>query len=199
MKTTLINKLVAGSVLGLILVVPQSHAFLPTVTSLENQAKKIIMKERASNYKVKTKDDQNSCAQFAGTWKGTCEENGTKRESEFKLEQTACSSIASISKDESGNQQRTTIDLTGMGIKSETQSGVFFSLSYALAGKWNSDKQVITVDGSALVNSPFMSSLQKMDFSIQMMKDGNDLVTFNKSTGNSDGDHDTSCRYQLVK
>jgi hypothetical protein len=136
-----------------------------------------------------------TCARLAGTWKGTCQKEGETKESVIKIQQSGCEQLTLIMTADDGSIDRTEIDLTG-GSETKSRSSFGMSMNMSVAAAWSTDKQVVQVSAVILANSTFLNRPMKADATAQIMKDGDDLVTFFESKGDVSEPGKESCRYK---
>ncbi len=169
----------------------QAHA-LNLMSTFQKMAHKKMESTQTHLVKIQ-KGGDNQCEQFQGEWKGTCTENGKTEEDTFFIEQNACTSI-SLGTTPSEAQE---YDLTGVGINSGSNAGIFNSQSQNMAAQWSPDRKTIRIVGNTLMNSPLISKPLTFTASGQITMDGGQLVTTLHSSGDDSGD--VNCRYSKVK
>ncbi|MBK7961743.1 MAG: hypothetical protein IPK04_11435 [Bdellovibrionales bacterium] len=179
------------AVVGVFQCVSLSASAFFSVQNLETSIKRIIQNGASSKTKVSGPD----CANLAGKWTGTCENNGERTKEAILVEQYKCQQLVVVTSLPSEDSHRTTFDLTGVGLGSQSTTTANSSVGQMVAAKWSADNQVVLIEGAAIVNSPFMGSPQHLAYSVQIMLDGAEMVSFAKVTGADIGNGDRTCRY----
>jgi hypothetical protein len=193
MKKAVIKVNIILAAVGVFQCISLSASAFFSVQNLETSIKRIIQNAASNKTKVSGAD----CANLAGKWTGTCESNRERTKEAILVEQYKCQQVV-ITSIPSENSQRTTFDLTGVGLGSQSTTTATTSIGQIVAAKWSADNQVVQVEGAAILNSPVLVSPQQIAYSVQIMLDGAELVSFAKVTGVDIGNGDRTCRYSRI-
>lgn len=174
----------------LLLTQTQAFGFLAELNKFEQKSKAKIEKNKTNKVGIK---EIKECANFAGNWKGSCENKSTGEvyESQYFIEQEECQYI-SLGADLNNTRR---YDLT-FGINHESTNTKQFALSLASAVKWNSTNQVLQLEANALVSSPYLFNSNNIKVTGQFMIQNGDLIEFTHVSGDDEGERDIVCKYK---
>lgn len=163
-----------------------------------------MVKSARASKPVKTAssiDTSKNCADLEGTWEGECSNiDGKVEKSKMKIKQSYCVNLKIINLPE-GNEDsfEMNIDMTGIGISSVHSSSVFASIHASYAGSWNVDKTTAQIEFAGLVASSFLGSPKSITGSMQIVRQGDQLIQFVKTEGFGEDMGDKTCRYNKIK
>lgn len=177
------------------LISAQAFAFTPVLTTFKQAIKQIETQKRNTVRKV----DENKCTSFAGKWKGVCENAEGKSENIVEISQNGCVNLYFTSVNDNGEKHSESYDLTGMGIKSQSNSSSQSTFGMHLASKWNNDQTVAQFEVVGLVNTIYSPKPLTVTVSGQLLRDGDRLQMFSHVEGDMQNTGDSTCRYELIK